>query len=84
MQTKCGGTGQSCKRALVLSRTRQCDIDTARIAYSDVEAVASMERPANYSHMDLGESIMYSVATLQLHVLPYDYDSSATLDPPTT
>jgi len=33
--------------------------------------------------MDLGESIMYSVATLQLHGLPYDYASSTPLDLPT-
>ena len=47
-----------------------------------MEAVASMDRPVNYSHLDLGESILYSVANLQLHGLPYDYDSSASLDPP--
>ena len=40
-----------------------------------------MDRPANYSHMDLGESILYFAATQQLHGLPYDYDSSASLDP---
>jgi len=42
-----------------------------------------MDRPANYSHIDLGESIMYYAATLQPHGLPYDDDSSASLDPPT-
>jgi hypothetical protein len=71
------------QRALMLSRAGQCGIETARTTNNDVEAVAYMDRPANYSHLDLGESILYSAATLQRHGLLYDYDSSASLDPPT-
>ena len=76
--------GTVMQRALMLSRAGQCGIDTARTFDSDVEAVASMDRPANYSHMDLGESIMYFAATLQLHGLPYDYDSILCLIGPPT
>ena len=68
----------------MLSRAGECGIGTVKTTYHDVEAVASTDRSANYSHMNLGESILYSVATLQLHGLPYDYDSSASLDPPTS
>jgi hypothetical protein len=71
------------QRALMLYRAGQCGIDTAKTIDKDVEAAASMDRPANYSHIDLGESILYYVATLQLHRLPYDYNSSASMDPPT-
>ncbi len=66
----------------MLSRTWQRGLETAKTAIGDVNAVASMDRPANYSHMDLGESIMYYAATLQLHGLPYDYASSDSLEPP--
>jgi len=41
--------GTVMRRTLVLSPTGQCGIDTARIANSDVGAVASTDRPANYS-----------------------------------
>ena len=71
------------QKALMISRAGQCGLDTAKTTDSDVQTVASMDRPANYSHMDLGESILYSAATLQLHGLPYDYDQYASLDPPT-
>jgi len=75
--------GTVMQRSFMLSRAGQCGIDTAMTTYNDMEAVASLDRPANYSHMDLGESIMYFVATLQLHGLPCDDDSCASLDPPT-
>ena len=73
--------GADMQRALMLSRAGQCGIETAKTTNHYVEAVAYMDRPANYSHMDLGESIMDSTApTLQLHGLPYDYESSASLE----
>jgi len=76
--------GTIIQRALMLSRAGKCGIDTAKTTSIDVEAVASIDRPASCSKMDLGESIMYSAATLQRrHGLPYDYESSASLDPPT-
>jgi hypothetical protein len=66
----------------MLSRSEQSGLDTAKTPSGDVEAIASMDRPAHYSHMDLRESIMYNAATLQLHGLPYDYASSSSLEPP--
>ncbi len=69
--------GTKNQRALMLSRSGQCGLDTTKAAFVDVEAVASMECPAHYSHMDLGKSIMFSAATLQLHDLPFDSASSA-------
>jgi hypothetical protein len=60
------------QRALMLSRSRQCYLDTARASLAEVEAVATMDRPEKYAHLDISESIMYSASTLHLHGLPYD------------
>ncbi len=70
-------------RALMLSRAGQCGLEIVKTANCDVNAVASVDRPAEYSQLDLGESIMHFAATLQLHELPYDYASSISMDPPT-
>jgi len=63
----------------MLSRVGQCGPDSAKTYISAVDAVASMDRHANYSHVDLGESIMYSAATLQLYGLPQE---AKTMPPP--
>ncbi len=59
----------------MLSRAGQCGIDTAKVSLAEVEAVATMDRPAKYAHVDINESILYSASTLHLHGLPYDYAS---------
>ena len=49
-----------------------------------VEAVATMERPEKYSHLDISESTFYSASTLYLIGLPYDYDALLLTKPPKT
>ncbi len=63
------------RRALMLSRAGQCGLDTAKAGLPEVMAVATMDRPSGYEHMDLSESTLYLVATLNLHGLPYDFAS---------
>ena len=69
-------------RSLMLSRARQCGLDTAKVGLPEVVAVATMDRSSGYEHMDLNESTLYSAASLNLHGLPYDFASLQTLDPP--
>jgi len=71
------------QRALLLSRARQCGLDTAKASTSEVEAVATMDRPPNYEHLDLGEGAPYNASTFTLHGLPYDYASFHTENLPT-
>ena len=53
------------QRALILSRTGgQCGFDTAKSGLQEVVAVATMDRPSSYEHMDLSESTLYSAAAL--------------------
>jgi hypothetical protein len=68
------------QRALMLSRSRQCGLDTASASLAEVEAVATMDRPEKYTHLDIGESILAS--TLHIHGLPFDYASLQLVDPP--
>ncbi len=63
------------QRALMLSRDMQCGLDTTKAGLPDFQAVATMDRPANYEHTDLCESSLYNASTLNLHGLPYDYSS---------
>jgi hypothetical protein len=69
------------EKALMLSRARQCGSDTAKMPLLYVEAVATMERPSNYSYLEFSETILYSAFTLQLHGLPYDFASFQSADP---
>jgi len=61
-----------------------CGMDTAKASLAEVEAVATMDRPEKYAHMDISESTFYSASTLHLHGLPYDYASLQLVDPPDT
>ena len=70
------------EKALMLSRAEQCGLDRAKTSLPDVEAVATMDRPSNYSHVDISESVLYSASTIQLHGLPYDFASFQSADPP--
>jgi hypothetical protein len=70
------------QRALMLSRSEQCGLDTAKASLAEVEAVATMDRPEKYAHLDINESSLYSASTLHLHGLPYDYASLQLVDPP--
>ena len=65
--------GSTVQTALLLSRAGQCGMDTTMIGLQEVQAVATMDRPANYEHVDLGEASLYNAATLNLHGLPYDF-----------
>jgi hypothetical protein len=58
------------QRALMLSRSRQLGLDTAKASLAEVEAVAKMDRPKKYTHLDITESTLYSASTLHLHGLP--------------
>ena len=64
----------------MLSWVGQCGIDTAKVGLREVQAVATMDRPANYEHVDLSEASPYNAATLNLHGLPYDYASLRSCD----
>jgi len=66
----------------MLSQAEQCGLDTAKVGLQEVQAVATMDRPANYEHVDLGEASLYNAATLNLPGLPYDYASLRSYDPP--
>ena len=44
----------------------------------EVQAVATMVRPASYEHVDLNEASLYNASTLNLHGLPYDHASFRT------
>jgi hypothetical protein len=48
------------QRALMFSRAGQCGLDTAKVRLPEVQAVATMDRPANYEHTDLCDSSLYN------------------------
>ncbi len=66
----------------MLSRARQCGLDTAKNGLPEVVAVATMDRPFGYEHIDLSESTLYLAFTLNLHGLPYDFAPLLSLIPP--
>jgi len=66
----------------MLSRSGQCGIDTTKATLAKVQAVATMNHPEKYAHMDLSESTFYSASTLHLHGLPFDYDALRFVKPP--
>ena len=74
--------GSVVQRALMLSRAGQCGMDTTKVGLQEVQAVATIDRPASYEHMDMGKASLYNVVTLNLHGLPYDYASLRSCDPP--
>jgi hypothetical protein len=49
---------------------------------AEVEAVATIDRPEKYSHLDINEFTLYSAFTFHLHGLPCDYASLWLVDPP--
>ena len=51
---------------MVLTQQRQ-------LAVAKVHAVATMDRPEKYAHLDLSKFTLYSASTLHLHELPFDY-----------
>ena len=68
--------GTVMQRALMLSRAGQCGIaTTAKLGLPEVQAIATMDRAANYEHVDVCESSLYNASILKLHGLPYDYSS---------
>ena len=72
------------QKALMLSRAGLCGFDIAKASMAEVECVATMDRPAQYEHLDISESIMYSTSALNLHGLPFDFESLREIDPPLT
>ncbi len=66
----------------MLSKVGQCGLDTAKADLHEVMAVATMDSPFGYEHMDLGESTLYSASTVNLHGLPYGFASLQSLVPP--
>ncbi len=66
----------------MLSRAGQCGLDTTKVGLQEVQGVATMDRPANYEHVDLREAFLYNAATLNLHGLPYDHSSLRSSDRP--
>ena len=65
----------------MLSRAGQCGIDTAKVSLAEVQAIATMDIPEKFSHMDLSESLLYSASTLHLHGMPFDYDALRSVKP---
>ena len=59
--------GTIMQRALMLSRAKQCGLDTAKAGLPEVVVVATTNRPSGYEDMYLSESTMYSASTLNLH-----------------
>ena len=51
------------QRAMMLSRSGQCGMDTAKASLAKVEALAKMDRQEKYAHLDIGESTLYSAST---------------------
>ena len=74
--------GSITQRALMLSRSGQRGLDTAKATLPDIQVVATMDRPERYSHLDLRDSTLYSASTLLLHGLPFDYDALRSVVPP--
>jgi hypothetical protein len=74
--------GTVTQRALMLSRSGQCGVDTSKAALPVIQAVATMDRPEIYSHLDISDSILYSASTLHLQGLPFDYDALKSVRPP--
>ena len=66
----------------MLARAGQCGVDTARAGCLEVQAVATMDCPKAYEHLDISESVLYSASTLHLHGLPFDYDALRVERPP--
>jgi hypothetical protein len=63
------------QRALMLSRSGQCGLDTAKASLAEVELVTTVDRLEKYAHMNISESTLYSASTLHLHGMLYDYAS---------
>ena len=74
--------GTVTQRALMLSRSGQCGVDTSKAGIAVIQAVASMDRPEVYSYLDISEAMLYSAATLHLQGLPFDYDALRSVRPP--
>ncbi len=70
------------QKALMLSRSGQCGLDTAKAALPEIKAMATMDRPEKFTHLDLSEALLYSASTLHLHGLPFDYDALRLVVPP--
>jgi hypothetical protein len=69
------------QRTLMLSKDGQCELNTSRASQPEVEDVAMADRPESMTHLDMSESILYSVSTLHLHGHPVDYATFESLDP---
>ncbi len=69
------------QRALMLSRSGLCVVETAKADMTVVQDVATMNRPSNYEHLDLNEATLNTASTLHLHDMPYDFDSFRIIDP---
>ena len=67
------------QRALMLSMAEKCGLDTTKVSLPEVVAVATMDRPSGYEHMDLNEFTLYSAAILNLYGLPNDFASLQSL-----
>ncbi len=70
------------QRALMLSRSRLCGVETAKTNLAVVQDVATMDRPSNYEHLDLIETTLYTASRLNLPGMPYDFDALRVDDPP--
>ena len=71
--------------SLVSGTFGQCGVDAAtKASMAEVQCVATMDRPAQYEHLDIGESIMYPTSALNFYGLPFDFDSLREIEPPVT
>jgi hypothetical protein len=60
-------------------------LDTANKAdIPDVIAIATMDNPDGYSHLDVSEYSLYSAPILNLHGLSHDFASIQSVDPPSS
>ena len=73
--------GTMIRRALMLSRSGQCGIDTSKATLAEVQLVATKDRPEKYAHMDLSESTLNFASILHLHGLPFDCDPLRSVKP---
>ncbi len=51
----------------MLSKIGQCDQDTARASFYDVEAVTITDRRTGYTHLYISDSSLYSALIMDLY-----------------
>ncbi len=73
--------GTNMHRALMLSRSNMCGVETAKADLAVVQDVVAMDNPSNYEHLDFSEATLHNASSFNLHGMPIDFNSLRVIDP---